>query len=95
MSFFFSLCHLSYPESLLGHCRLRIGSRFSAPTHANIAFGFEWNQEILLNTKNIQDLCPSTAIHCYKEGFNKHLLNSNYVLSTMLNAEMITNKCET
>lgn len=84
--------HLSHPERLLRHCGLGIGSRFWAPTLAHIAFGFEWNQEILWNTKNIQDLYLSTAIHCNKEGFNKHLFNSNYVPSTVLNAEVITNK---
>lgn len=89
---FLALCCLSHSESLLGHCGLGIGSSFWAPTLAHIAFCFEWNQEILLNTKNIQDLYPSTAIHCNKEGFNKHLLNSNYVPSTVLNAEVITNK---
>lgn len=81
---FFLSCAYSVTLSLLGHCGRGTGSRFWAPTHANIAFGFEWNQEILLKTKNIQDLCPSTAIHCNKEGFNKHLSNSNYVPSTVL-----------
>lgn len=89
---FLALCYLSHSERLRGHCGLGIGSSFWAPTLAHIAFCFEWNQEILLNTKNIQDLYPSTAIHCNKEGFNKHLLNSNYVPSTVLNAEVITNK---
>lgn len=65
------------------------------PHPHQLAFGFEWNQEILWNTKNIQDLCPSTAIHCNKEGFNKHLLNSNYVPGTMLNAEVITKEYKT
>lgn len=92
---FFLSCAASVTLRVSGHCGLGIGSRFWAPTHANIVLGFEWNQEILLNTKTIQDLCPSTAIHCNKEGFSKHLLNFSYVPSTVLNAEGITKECET
>lgn len=46
----------------------------SGSQHASRTLGFEWDQEILLNAKNTQGFCPSTALHCNQGGASKCLI---------------------